>query len=439
MSRFTEGVKNVVKNIAALAIDKYEHAKIITTSLGYAGFTYVRHAIYKLIKHGYASNTDVYSIVSKIIRTGANIPIKITKTLPNGDVEDVTEGMFFDFVQKPDGVNNWIEWTENCLGYQLTSGNEILYGLKPAGFPFYSKVHLMPTQLMDIKKRNNDFFSTEYKYVLKYKGKQETLDQEDIKHIKYFNPTEQGYEHNMGLSPLQAGYQTVESSNEVQAASANAIKNRGANGLLSSEGDKPMGKEEKKDLQETVKDELGGGTKFNQIVATSAKVKYTPFGLSPADLKMLENDVLSLRKLCNMYGIDSSMFNDPANKKYNNLREALKALYINAVLPVAERHLRGFKDMVLPGWNLSDGVVYNIEYDTSGIEALQEDQNKVVTKQVALSKGMTDIIMRVGEGKIKPKSAIKLLMKSFDLSENEATELVADTGEATETNTDTNE
>jgi hypothetical protein len=47
---------------------------------------------------------------------------------------------------------------------------------------------------------------------------------------------------------------------------------------------------------------------------------------------------------------------------------------------------------------------------------------------------MSDIIMRVGEGKIKPESAVKLLEMNFDLTENEARELVADTGMVEEPN-----
>ncbi len=432
MSTFTQKVGLVLSNIKHLATDEFQKVKLITTSLGNAGFSYVRHSIYKLIKNGYASNTDVYSIISKTIRTGSNIPLLITRELANGDIEEVTEGMFYDFVQRPDGVNNWIEFSENCLGYQMTSGNEILYGLKPDGFKFYSKCHLIPTQLVDVHRRSDDFFNKEYKYVLKYKGKQDPLLQEDIKHIKYFNPTESGYEHNMGLSPLQAGYQTVESSNEIQEAAANAIKNRGANGLLSSAGDRPMNKDEKLDLQETVKDQLGGGDKFNKIVATSARVNYTAFGLSPADLKMLENDVLALRKLCNMYGADSSMFNDPANKKYNNLKEAQKAFYVNTVLPPLERHLRGFKELVIPGWSESDGVKYNIELDLSQIEALQEDQANVVNKQVNLSKGISDVVMRVGEGKISKESAVEILIETFDLTEERAQKIVGTTGDKKE-------
>jgi hypothetical protein len=133
-------------------------------------------------------------------------------------------------------------------------------------------------------------------------------------------------------------------------------------------------------------------------------------------------------------GADSGTFNDPANKKFNNAKEAQKNFYTNAVIPPLERHLAGYKELILPGWNEADNTTYDIRLDLSGIEALQADQVQRAAKQVNLSKGMSDIIMRVGEGKIKPESAVKLLEMNFDLTENEARELVADTGMVEEPN-----
>ena len=64
--------------------------------------------------------------------------------------------------------------------------------------------------------------------------------------------------------------------------------------------------------------------------------------------------------------------------------------------------------------------------DLASIDALQDDQNKKVTKQVALSKGITDVLIRIQEGKLTPSSATKVLMKSYEMTEIQAMELVAD-------------
>lgn len=426
MSKFTERAKTIIKNLGNLAYDKYESAKIITSQIYANGFMYTAYSLWKLIKEGYTSNTDAYSIISKIIRTGANIPYKIVDIQADGEEVEITSGPFYDSVMNPNKRQNKFEFTEDALGYQLTTGNEMLTGKKPAGMNLISQVHIIPPQLVTIKKIGTDLFEYALQFIIKWNGKTTTIDEEDVKHIKYFNPTEFGLRSGMGLSPLQAAYQTLSASNELMHAGAHAIKNRGANGLISAEGEHPLENEESNDLQDTVNNKLGGSAKFNQVVATTARVKYTQFGLSPADLKMIENGVLTLRQLCSVYGADSSSFNDPANKKFNNLKEGQKSFYVNAVLPPLERHLQGYKELIIPGWNESDNANYDIRLDLSGIEALQDDQNKKVDKQVKLSKGITDVIMRIAENKLTPSAAIKILEMSYDMSEAEATELVAD-------------
>jgi hypothetical protein len=130
--------------------------------------------------------------------------------------------------------------------------------------------------------------------------------------------------------------------------------------------------------------------------------------------------------LCSAYGADSGSFNDPANKQFNNAKEATKNFYVNAVIPSVERHLNGYKAMVLPGWNAFDGKTYDIRLDTSSIEALQDDQNKKVEKQTKLSAGITAVLIRISEGKLTPASAIRVLVKSYEMSDIEAMDLVAD-------------
>ena len=433
MNKITRTFNTIIKNLGTIAVDNFDSAKLITSQIYNNGFLFAFHKFNTVIKNGYASNTDAYSIVSKIIRTGASIPYLIVNKLPDGTEEIITEGAFYESVMHPNKRQNKFEFTEDALGYQLITGNEILTGLVPAGFKMITQVNIVPPQLVTIKRNGKSLFDYSMNYLVNWKDWSTSINEEDVKHIKYFNPTTEGVESGMGLSPLQAAYKTLETSNELMTAGASALKNRGANGLLSSDSDRPMDKEEKDDLQQTTNAKLGQADKFNRVVATTAKVKYTQFGLSPSDLKMVENGVLTLRQLCNVWGADSSNFNDPANKKFSNLKEGQKSFYINAVLPPLERHLLGYKELVIAGWNEEDGANYDIRLDLSNIESLQADQNQKAQKQVNLAKGMTDVIMRVGEGKISAASGVKLLEMNFDLATAEAEALIADTTNPTPT------
>ena len=70
-----------------------------------------------------------------------------------------------------------------------------------------------------------------------------------------------------------------------------------------------------------------------EILIAGAKLGWVNMGLSPVDLQLLESEKITLRELCNVYGVNSALFNDPDNKTYNNMKEAKKEMLTQVVLP----------------------------------------------------------------------------------------------------------
>ena len=93
----------------------------------------------KLIDEGFLTNNHVYSIINRIASDAANIPVIIEHTASNGDVEQITEGDFYDFVHKPNADNNYKSFTYQSIVYQLTTGNEIHYGVQGVGSTHFSE------------------------------------------------------------------------------------------------------------------------------------------------------------------------------------------------------------------------------------------------------------------------------------------------------------
>ena len=139
------------------------------------------------------------------------------------------------------------------------------------------------------------------------------------------------------------------------------------------------------------------------------------------DLQLLEKGVVNLRSICSVYGVDSSLFNDPANQTYNNRKEAEKALYTNAIIPLADKV--GQKHTSFIAENLmGDGV--RMRKDFSSVEALQTDKKQEAEKDKIVMDGVNTILSMPTTDEAKSK----LLQETYNFDE-ETANLIATSNE----------
>ena len=146
--------------------------------------------------------------------------------------------------------------------------------------------------------------------------------------------------------------------------------------------------------------------------------------MSSTDLQIIESGVFKLRQLCNIYAVDSSLFNDPANKTYNNRTEATKSFYNEAVIPAVNRIIKGLNSWLLAPFSEDTGVKYRLSIDTSQIEALQKDQKAEAEKNKVVSESVTSIATLVSQGQLDSTSAINILVYSHGMTQEQASEII---------------
>ena len=112
--------------------------------------------------------------------------------------------------------------------------------------------------------------------------------------------------------------------------------------------------------------------------------------MSSADLQLLEKGVINLRAMCNVFGLDSSLFNDPANKTFNNRKEAEKALYTNAVQPTLDKVEAELNRWFVPSHYPAGNV--RLRFDYSEVAALQTDQKTEAEKDKIVLDGVNVVL-----------------------------------------------
>jgi len=387
---------------------------------GQSSFSSKRYDEQKLVEEGYASNTDVYAIVRKVSETGSHIKWKLLEENRDGSVEEVTEGDLYDLIQNPNQRQNRKEFTEEWLTYLLTTGNDYVWGLRAEGMgDVFRQMAVLPSIVTEPIIKETGFldpvigYQVDYDTILQIPG-------DEVLHSIFIDPSYYGLDSRKGLSPLQAGYMSMNASNNRQEAASVMLQNKGAAGIISSGGNFPLTGEEADQLQGAVDKKLGKAKNFNRVIATNADVNFTQIGMSAADLQIIEQGQLTLREICNLYSLDSSLFNDPANKTFNNRKEATKALYTESVIPTTQRLIDGLNSWLIPSWSERDRRNYKIILDLDHIEALQGDQKLEAEKDKIMMEGI-NIVLNLP---ISEEGKKELLRSKYNFTEEEVNVIV---------------
>lgn len=374
-----------------------------------------------VVDKAYINNGDVYSIVKKIADNAKHIPRELWRK--DGDEwVQVTEGDLFQIVTKrPNDYQNIHDFVEQSITNLLTKGNTFRRGRKTPGFgDAFQEIIMVNNNILTIDCKIEDFNYIPKQYKLELGKNKLIVPVEDMNHVKFYNPSDYGMVSCLGLSPLQAGLLSLVASNDNKTAQSVLVRNQGIRGLITSRSERAQTPEERNQIQQAADNRMMGASKFGKAIATSANVDFIQMGMDATQLKIIESAVMKLRDLCNLYGVDSSLFNDPANKTYNNRKEAEKAMFTNAVIPVNEKDIQSLSEWLLPAWNERDNTTYEIRQNLSSIPVLHEDEDKRAAKQEKISK----IIISILEAQISNEQKVYSLIRSLNLTEDEAKEIV---------------
>lgn len=325
------------------------------------------------ILRSYESNVDAYSVIKKIIDVTKSVPW-IVEVKNKGVWTEITDTTIHELMATPNITKGytWNDIEEQILLYLLCTGNSYVYTDSQIGKSLIEEIDILPTSNVTIEGCNEDFFLPEYKYRFNIGRTNRTIEREQVAHIKFFNPVYQSISDGLyGLSPIQVAARVIQVGNDRWDADANLLQNRGAVGLITDKSNRPMTPDEAKAVNDSFNNSIGGKNSYGKIHVTNKDLSYIQLAMSPVDLQLLEKGVVNLRAICNVFGLDSSLFNDPENKTYSNRVEAEKSMYTNAIMPISDKVGEHLTRKICPNHFPMKEV--RMRQDFSNIEVLQEN------------------------------------------------------------------
>lgn len=257
-------------------------------------------------------------------------------------------GKWGELVKYPNEYDTMPEFVANGCGYKLLLGNKyiwasLLSGGANAGTP--NELYCLPSQYMQIF--CTDSFPTKVAgYNVQMWNAKYTA--EEIMHERYWNPNWNVNGMQLyGVAPLKAALRVANRDNLSLTSSSERFNNGGISGILymknqvgQVDGDQVLPEVQK--LKQTMTSEWQGARNSGKMGLSGYEMGWLPVGMTAEEMQQIENEKWNMRRLCNVWGVQSQMLNDPENKRFNNAQEAERSLTTRCALPA----LTAFRDNI---------------------------------------------------------------------------------------------
>ena len=377
------------------------------------------------INKGYRFNSTIYSIVNLLSKSASTVPFQIYevkndndlkryKSMTSGSVDgssifnskillkkafvEVDNTEIHDILMRPNPAQSYSSFIQEIVAFGALTGKRYIYGISPdtgSNVGKFGELYVLPSQVMEI--HAGGLMEPVKSYTIEYNGTHK-VDADLICHIKNYNPYYDGTgSHLYGMSPLKAGLRSMDANNEALTTGVKYLQNQTARGMLiADEGD--ITENQARTLKDKFRSTYQGSNNAGDLIITPKKLSWVNFGLNASDLSLIEQYNASIKDLCNVFNVPVQLLNNTDSSTYNNMKEAKKALYQNAVIPELIKIRDELNRWLVPKF----GENLYLDFDFTVIPELQEETDKIVDqmskswwltpneKRAAMSYGIND-------------------------------------------------
>jgi HK97 family phage portal protein len=336
------------------------------------------------VNEGYAGNVNLYPVIRKIVDPCIGVEWELKDHATDEEASDQT---MMQLLRTPNSHQGLNEFIDEALVWRLVTGNRYIYWMAPENGPNRGKpaeMHLLPAS--EVRIMQGDWLDPVAGYKLAIGDTWKVLAKEQVIHgkktsIQYDLSGTQLY----GMSPIQAALKVMAATNTGYDQLVKNFENGGPDIIITNTeagaGGLEYEKEQRDSIWETFVRRFRGKSK-ERFMIKNKPVEVHEIGKSPVDLNLIEFMKMSLRDYCNIYNVPVVLLNDNSSSTYNNVKEATKALWNNAVIPELE-YLKEDLNKLCAVYNKIAGTDIYFDYCLDNIPELQEDRSAMAASMSA--------------------------------------------------------
>ncbi|MDR1375198.1 MAG: phage portal protein [Holosporaceae bacterium] len=272
-----------------------------------------------LSEEGFQKNVFAYRAINLISRSISSIPLMVKKVDDGKESEIVTK-----VLERPNNHQSRSSFLESVVSYLMISGNAFVH------HDDNGELHCLRSDRVQIVP--NAYRTAVDSYVYGVDSSKFNLKNEDVLHLKLFNPLNDWY----GFSPLQAAFRAIDQYNEMSNHNLAVMQNGGRpSGCLVVRNAENLTDEQRAQLRFDIQNAYAGSKNAGKVMILEGGLEWKEMGQSLKDLDFDSGRNTVAREIAQAFGVPPVLIGiqDSAFMTY---KEARLHFWEDTVLPLAE-------------------------------------------------------------------------------------------------------
>jgi HK97 family phage portal protein len=322
-----------------------------------------------------ATSNAVYTCCSIRAELLASLPLRFYK-IQAGQKVEVDSGKLWELFSK---VNPF--WTQSRLT-KMTSYALDLWGVAYWFLERGENAALVPQEIWWARPDRVEVIPDESNYIRGFvytppqQAKPINFTPQEVVWIPNPNPIDEF----SGLAPLAAARMAADLA-AAGMQSNKRIFDQGfmLGGLMTPPDDVELTPEQATELERSIDQRFAGLDKAHRVGVLRFKAEIQTPTLTPRDAEYLNSLKWSLEEVCRAYRIPLDLVG--GQRTYQNFDAAMKAVWTNAIIPMASFIADEITEKLLP---MFPGEADIVKYDATGVSLLQEDRKEIIAQMKEL-------------------------------------------------------
>ena len=315
------------------------------------------------IKEGYKNSTWVFACVKLRAQSVSSVPWKAERKTSDGWVHEPSSDLQ-KLIDRPNPDMDRALFFKYVVQHLDLSGNSFISKVRAGSGNLPRELWvLMPNHI----RVEPDVIRLVKQYIYNGYG-QKAIPPEDMVQFQYPDPANLYF----GIAPLMSASQAVDIDNEAERFQKASFENRGLSDIH-FEVPEDATAEQVARMREIYSDAQAGSRNARRALFSSAKA--TPLNTSASEMDFINSRKFVRDEICSAYGVPPPMVGNYESATLANIETARQIFWRDTIIPLLDELETRLNLSLAPDF----GSEWRLKYDTSNIDALQENYSEKVT------------------------------------------------------------